>query len=223
MTSCFHTMGPMGQNCHDVIFHFEYVRKVAVAAGRQCLIEFIRMRNRGRSLLSMIALLLSCNCSNITYGKILCISVCSRLLFDALLKKQLRIICVSRDKKWGGGARAYSILIEVRRIMEKKAYGICCWVRSAWRDTDRSRRSRRQTGPRSDQSPDSADWAELDRLQPCSTTTVTHPRAHRARRCTTGEILPHEYRWSSLIVEAARLHRRWREILVKSRYAVKFS
>ena len=51
----FHTMGPTGRIKHDVTFR--RVRQVAVTVARiQCLVEFVRMRHRRRSLLSAIAL-----------------------------------------------------------------------------------------------------------------------------------------------------------------------
>jgi len=62
VTSCFHSMGPMGRIKHDVAFR--RVRQVAVPVERQttiqCLVEFVRVRHWGRSLLSMIALSFAC-------------------------------------------------------------------------------------------------------------------------------------------------------------------
>jgi len=55
MTSCFRTVGPMGRIKHGVMFRG--VRQVAVRVGPldvrrllKCLVEFVRMRHRGRSL-----------------------------------------------------------------------------------------------------------------------------------------------------------------------------
>jgi len=50
MTSCYHTMGPVGSIKHNVMFR--RIRQVAVPVGRQTLhvfgwVEFVRMRHGG--------------------------------------------------------------------------------------------------------------------------------------------------------------------------------
>jgi len=59
MTSCFHTMGPNGQWArikHDAMFRSLPGGTNWTSRILQCLVEFIRMRHRGRSLLFTIDL-----------------------------------------------------------------------------------------------------------------------------------------------------------------------
>jgi len=61
MTSCFHSVKPVGRIKHEVIFR--RVRQLEVPDYQldvrqlQCLVEFVRMQHRKRSLLSMVFLL----------------------------------------------------------------------------------------------------------------------------------------------------------------------
>jgi len=69
MTSCFHTMGQMGRIKHDITFRI--VRQVEVPVGRQTTTVFVRMRHRGQSLLSTIALFtyVACDCVSVPVSR----------------------------------------------------------------------------------------------------------------------------------------------------------
>jgi len=58
MTSCFHAMCNEPESSTTLCL--EEFRQVAVPVGRQCLVEFVIVWHRGRSLLSMITLFTSC-------------------------------------------------------------------------------------------------------------------------------------------------------------------